>query len=277
VTWVAVDVLAEPDRRAAVAQWLVTRTGQAVEERADGTIVSFALDHSGAEALLDELQTALGPGIVATTRELSDVDWTREWRRGLGARRLGRLTVVPSWIDYPLADTGAMLVLDPEMAFGSGEHGSTRAALVLLDRLIRWGDFVLDLGSGSGILSIAAAKLGAARVVGIELDSESNPVAERNAERNGVTARVSFLQGDAANFAPLLAPADLVASNILRTVNEALLPVVAGVVKPGGFAIFSGMEVAEAASFRPLLPSHGFEFEDEVTDEGWWAVAARRR
>jgi ribosomal protein L11 methyltransferase len=271
-----VDVLAEPDRRSAVAQWLVTKTGQAVEERADGTIVSFALDRSGAETLVRALHTALGEGIVATTRELTDVDWSREWRRGLGARRLGRLTIVPSWIERE-ADAGTTVVLDPEMAFGSGEHGSTRAALVLLDRLIEPGDFVLDLGSGSGILSIAAAKLGASRVVGLELDQESNPVAERNAERNGVSDCVSFLHGDAAHLAPLLGPADLVLSNILRSVNQVLLPVIASVLRPGRVAIFSGMEVGEASAFLPLLPLSGFEPGDEATDDNWWAVAARRQ
>ena len=168
------------------------------------------------------------------------------------------------------------MVLDPETAFGSGEHGSTRAALVLLDRLITPGDLVLDLGSGSGILSIAAAKLGAGRVVGVELDPESNPVAERNAERNGVSATVSFLQGDASHLAPLLGPVDLVLSNILRSVNQVLLPVIAEVLRPGGIAIFSGMETSEASAFLPLLPPGGFAVGDELSDEGWWAVAARR-
>jgi ribosomal protein L11 methyltransferase len=168
------------------------------------------------------------------------------------------------------------VVLDPETAFGSGEHGSTRAALTLLERLIRPGDRVLDLGSGSGILSIAALKLGAARAIGVESDPEANEVALRNARRNEVDARVEFLDGDAGDLAPLAGPADLVLSNILRTVNTALLPAVLGSLRRGGIAIFAGMEVAEAPLFRPPLAASGLIPEDETVDAGWWAVAARR-
>jgi ribosomal protein L11 methyltransferase len=203
------------------------------------------------------------------------VDWTTRWREGLGARRFGRLTVVPSWLDQPAGD-GPTVVLDPETAFGSGEHGSTRAALVLLERHLRAGDRVLDLGSGSGILAIAAAKLGAARAVGIENDAEANPVAWRNARRNAVEDAVEFLDGDAGDLAPLLGPADLLLSNILRSVNTALLPAIVSSLRPGGLAIFSGMERAEAPIFRPVLAAAGLSARDEVEDAGWWAVAAAR-
>ena len=88
--------------------------------------------------------------------------------------------------NYGAAAGPVVVLMDPENAFGSGEHGSTRAALTLLEALLRPGDRVLDLGSGSGILAIAAARLGAGRAVGVEVDAEANTVAVRNAERNGV-------------------------------------------------------------------------------------------
>ena len=181
--------------------------------------------------------------------------------------------MVPSWIELPPGD-GPAVVLDPESAFGSGEHGSTRAALTLLERYVRPGDRVLDLGSGSGILAIAAAKLGAASAVGIENDAEANPVAWRNAERNGITAAVDFLEGDAGDLAPLLGPADLLLSNILRAVNTALLPVITRAVRTGGIAIFSGMELPEAEEFRRILSTAGFKLVQETLDAGWWGVAA---
>jgi ribosomal protein L11 methyltransferase len=134
----------------------------------------------------------------------------------------------------------------------------------------------MDLGSGSGILAIAAVRLGAARAVGVEEDPEANLVAARNAERNGVAGATEFLEGDAGDLAPLLGPADLVLSNILRTVNTALLPAIRAALRPGGIAIFSGMEEAEAALFRPLLPKSGLVAVGETVDAGWWSVAARR-
>jgi ribosomal protein L11 methyltransferase len=275
MTWWAIDVRPDPSRREWVGAWLVARTGQAVEERDDGTLVTFAEDERAADALVAAL-AAEGEAPVATSRRLLEpVDWTTRWRDGLGPRHFGRLTVVPSWIELPAHD-GPAVVLDPESAFGSGEHGSTRAALTLLERHVRPGDRVLDLGSGSGILAIAAAKLGATSAVGIENDAEANPVAWRNAERNGVTAAVDFLDGDAGDLAPLLGPADLLLSNILRLVNTALLPAIVAALRPGGLAIFSGMEELEAPLFRPVLETAGLAVRDEVTDTGWWAVAAAR-
>jgi len=275
MSWWAIDVWPDPSRREWVGAWLVARTGQAVEERDDGTLVTFAEDERAADALVAAL-AAEGEAPLATSRRpLEPVDWTTRWRDGLGPRHFGRLTVVPSWIELP-PGTGPTVVLDPESAFGSGEHGSTRAALTLLERHLRPGGRVLDLGSGSGILAIAAAKLGAASAIGIENDAEANPVAWRNAERNGVTAAVDFLEGDAGVLAPLLGPADLLLSNILRLVNAALLPAIVAALRPGGLAIFSGMEELEAPLFRPVLDTAGLAVRDEVTDTGWWAVAAAR-
>jgi ribosomal protein L11 methyltransferase len=275
MTWWAIDVRTAPEYRAAVGAWLVARTGNAVEERDDGVLVGFAADEDDAERLLGELAHAATPALGAR-RALDPVDWSVRWRDGLGPRRIGRLTVAPSWT--PLADIGQpLVVLDPEMAFGSGEHGSTRTALILLDRHLRAGDRVLDLGSGSGILAIAAVKLGASRATGIENDPEANQVAERNAERNDVAGRVAFLEGDAAAITALAGPVELVCSNILRRVNTALLPGIAEALAPNGRAIFAGMESAERSPFRAALARGGFVPIDEATDGDWWGVAARCR
>jgi ribosomal protein L11 methyltransferase len=275
MTWWAIDVRTAPHRREQVGAWLVAKTGQAVEERDDGTLVTFAPDEAAADALIADLARAEETPPATSRRPIESVDWSVRWRDGLGARRIGRLTVVPSWIADSSSRDAHTVVLDPETAFGSGEHGSTRAALALLDRHLHPGDMVLDLGSGSGILSIAAAKLGASRATGIEMDAEANPVARRNAERNGVERLVEFLDGDAAALAPLLGPVDLLLSNILRAVNTRLLPVIVSALRPGGVAIFSGMEDAEAAEFRSALEATRLEEVGEVVDAGWWAVAAR--
>jgi ribosomal protein L11 methyltransferase len=276
MTWWAIDVRTTPEERDRLGAWLVARTGQAVEERDDGTLVTFAPDEAAADRLMAELGRETAAPVKTSRRPIESVDWSTRWREGLAARTFGRLTVTPSWASPPNA-VGPMVVLDPETAFGSGEHGSTRVALALLERFVRPGDCVLDLGSGSGILAIAAVKLGAVRAIGIDQDAEANLVALRNAKRNAVAGAVEFLDGDAADLAPLLGPADLVLSNILRVVNAALLPEIGSALRPDGVAIFSGMETAEASLFVPPLEAAGFIVVDELTDTGWWGVAARRR
>jgi len=274
MTWCAVRVQGPESDKDAMAAWLVGHTGHAVQEQDDGSLVSFADSESAGHALVNSLQNVSGAHATGEVRPLPRIDWTDHWRDGLGPRRVGRLTITPSWAEGA-EPTGATIVLDPETAFGSGEHGSTRSALLLMDRLLRPGAGVLDLGSGSGILTIAAAKLGARRATGIEIDPEAMPVAEKNAARNRVTDRVAFLQGDAGALAPLLGPVDLVVSNILRTANVTLLPAIAASLAPGGCAVFAGMEAPERELFLGALTGAGYAAADETTDEGWWAVAAR--
>ncbi len=276
MSWWAIDVRTAPEGRQRPSEWLVAKTGQAVEERDDGTLVTFAADERSADALIAEIGGA-DLGAETARRPLDDVDWSVRWREGLGPRHFGRLTVVPSWIPEARNPSPTTVVLDPETAFGSGEHGSTRAAIRLLERSLRPGDRVLDLGSGSGILAIAAIKLGAGRTIGIENDAEANEVARRNAERNAVETKVEFLDGDAAALAPLVGPADLLLSNILRSVNTALLPAIVAALREGGIAIFSGMEESEVELFLPALAAAGLSPPiDEARDTGWWAVAVRR-
>jgi ribosomal protein L11 methyltransferase len=276
MSWWAIDVRTPAGQRDSVGAWLVARTGQAVEEREDGTLVAFAPDEAAAAELVEELAREVDGPVEMEPHRVETTDWATRWREGLGPRKLDKITVVPSWLPEAFEPDPLTIVLDPETAFGSGEHGSTRAALTLLSRLLQQDDRVLDLGSGSGILAIAAIKLGASRAIGIEIDPEANEVAARNAARNGVSDRVEFLEGDAASLALLAGPADLLLSNILRTVNTALLPVITTALRPGGTAIFSGMEQHEAEEFRTVLSGAGFTVVQEALDGGWWGVAAER-
>lgn len=272
-----VEAHAPPGQRDTVAAWLVERTGETIEEREDGTLVACLAPGTSDEAFLRDLHDAFGAAVTARILDGDPVDWSERWRDGLAPRRFGRLVVAPTWSTLePAAAGAATLRLDPEMAFGSGEHGSTRAALTLLERHLHPGATVLDLGSGSGILAIAAVLLGARLAIGIEVDEEAMPVAERNAIRNDVAGRVRFVAGEAGALAPLLGPADLVLSNILRTVNVGLLPAIRAALAPGGAAIFSGMEEPEAPLFLPELEAAGFVVGEDARDAGWWAVLARK-
>lgn len=275
MSWCAVDVRSPEGARAAIASWLVGRTGHAVEEREDGTLVSVSENEQAARELLLDLRHAFAD-VEGRTRPLPRIDWSARWKEGLGPRTIGRLVITPSWTAGTAPQGPLTIVIDPETAFGTGEHGSTRGALALLDRHLMPGDTVLDLGSGSGILAIAAVKLGARRATGIDNDDEAEPVARENARRNGVLDRAAFVTGDASLLAPLLGPASLVISNILRSVNLTLLPVIHAVLREDGRAIFSGMERDERPAFLPELERAGFDPIDDATDDNWWAVAARR-
>jgi ribosomal protein L11 methyltransferase len=272
MSWWVIDVgfdgTHDPDR---IASLLVRETGHTVEERED-RVIGSAQSEDRARAAAVRMTAELGAGITVAVAPAAPVDWAGRWRDGLLVRPIGRLRIGPSWLLEPGPYS---VVIDPEMAFGTGEHGSTRGALALLDRYVEPGDTVLDLGSGSGILTIAAAKLGCRRALGIEVDPEALPVAFANRERNHATDRVEFVEGDAAVLAPLAAPVDVVVSNILREVNAALLGPIRRALAPKGIAIFAGMEEAEAPLFRPALDVAGFRIEQEQVDEGWWAIAAR--
>jgi ribosomal protein L11 methyltransferase len=273
MTWCAIHVVPDAERRDVVGQWLVRATGAAVAEREDGSLAAAAPSSELAERIVAMLDQEFG--LQASLADLPDADWSIRWRDGIEPRRIGRLLIVPTWRRDADPEVAARVVIDPENAFGSGEHGSTRGALALLERHALPGMRALDLGSGSGILSIAAVILGARTAIGVECDGDANIVAERNAESNGVAGRVSFLTGDAATLAPVAGPADLVLSNILRTVNVTLLPAIRQALAPGGIAIFAGMEETESELFRGPLREAGFSVIDEGRDAGWWSVAAR--
>ncbi|MEO8480279.1 MAG: 50S ribosomal protein L11 methyltransferase, partial [Gemmatimonadota bacterium] len=195
-SWWQMDITCRPEDTDAVAATVVTATGYGVEELASGRIRAVASSDLDGQVLGRELADHF-TDVTTTVTPIVPVDWSVHWRDGIVTRRFGRLVLTPSWLPVEPAATEVVLVLDPESAFGSGEHGSTRAALTLLERHVRGGDMVLDFGSGSGVLAIAAALLGASSAVGVEIDEESIPIAEGNAERNGVAGQVRFLLGDA--------------------------------------------------------------------------------
>lgn len=273
MTWWAVLVApgdADPTR---VAHHLALATGQAVEERPGGDVVGFLADPGPFEALAAGLRAAFGGNIGVRVEPVEPVDWSQRWRDGVTVHQIGRLHVGPSW----LLDPGpGRVVVDPEIAFGTGEHGSTRGALRLLSRTLEPGSRMLDVGSGSGILAIAAAQLGARSAVGIDIDPDAEPVAAANAERNGVGDRARFLTGDAGLLLPLLGPVEVLAANILRSTNTALLPAIRQALEPGGVGVFAGMETPERDLFLASLSAAGFRAIDEDVDAGWWSVAAQR-
>lgn len=274
--WWRLTITADPAILDTIAATVVAATGQGVEELRRGVVATVLDSEEQARELAGSLEQHFSLEAVSVER-CAAVDWLTHWRDGIITRAFGRLVLTPSWLPATPVDDQVVVTIDPESAFGSGEHGSTRGALALVERHLRPGDRVLDLGSGSGILSIAAAKLGARRAVGIDVDPEAIAVADANARKNSVDGAAVFLLGGAGELAPLVAPAEVICSNILRSVNTLLLPVVCRSLADRGTAIFAGMEVPERGLFLPVLESHDLEPVDELDDAGWWSVAARRR
>jgi ribosomal protein L11 methyltransferase len=162
------------------------------------------------------------------------------------------------------------------MAFGTGDHASTRGAATLLQDVVRDGATVADLGSGSAILSIVAAKLGASRVWAIEIDPESQENASTNVEDNGVGDVVHLLEGDAALLLPLVAPVDVVAANIISSVIVDLLPAVADALVPGGFAVLAGILESEHHAVVDVLRDRHWELRRTFVEEEWWSALVQR-
>jgi ribosomal protein L11 methyltransferase len=202
-------------------------------------------------------------------------DWTEAWKRLIRRHELGGLTVAPPWLADG-ADPARTIVIDPGMAFGTGEHPTTRGVVRLMQRVVEEGALVADLGAGSAILSIAAVKLGAARAVAIEMDPEAIGNAEENVARNGVAGRVQVIEGDAQLLLPLVAPVDLVLANIISSVLVELLPTIHDALRPGQPAILSGILVEERAQMLAVLASGGWTVEAEDAEEVWWSALIRR-
>ncbi|HEY8165458.1 MAG TPA: 50S ribosomal protein L11 methyltransferase [Gemmatimonadaceae bacterium] len=203
------------------------------------------------------------------------IDW-ESWRPAVAAHRVGSLTVMPPWL---AADPGSQLavVIDPAMAFGTGEHATTRGCLSLLQTANPSGKRVADLGTGSGVLAIAAAKLGAVRIVAIEIDPDAIPNARANVVLNGVADRVTIIEGDAAPILLLLRPFDLIVANILSTVIRELFDQIADSLSPSGAAILSGILDEESADMKEFLAGRGWIIASEITEDRWWSALIARQ
>ena len=271
-------------------RWVALRVSGAGGAARDEIIE--ALVHSGAAGVQEDgadLQTFVTEGTdlaavehavrragaTLDARPLGEVDWSAAWKPAVGVQRIGRVTIAPPWL-APANEPG-LVVIEPAMAFGTGEHPTTRGVVRLMHALVRPGDVVADIGAGSAVLSIAAIRLGAARAFAIELDADSIGNAEENVERNGVGDRVGVIQGDAAVLLPLVAPVRVVLANIISSVLVALSPTIRDSLAPGGVAILSGVLAAEREHMLAALAGDGWEQLDEDREGDWWSTAIAPR
>lgn len=205
-------------------------------------------------------------------------DWEALWRRGIVPRLVSpRIVVAPSWDVPPAEDGRVVVVLDPGMAFGTAEHPTTRGCLRLLDDLVSPGERLADIGSGSGILAVAAALLGADGVLALESDPWAVEAARGNLARNGVEDRVEVKE--ALVDLPLLGTLgdfDGIVANIERGIVVPLLPGMVGCLRPGGWLVLSGIPRGESPLVEEAAAAVGLIPEGREPEEEWWSGSFRR-
>jgi ribosomal protein L11 methyltransferase len=255
----------DPSRRAVVRGYVPAADGQDAAAQ-----VAEALGHLGAFGLrpIGELQT----------RVVEEADWADAWKAYFPVMRVGRRIVIrPTWRQHRPAARDVVLALDPGMAFGTGLHPTTRLCLAGLEPLADDGRLdgarVLDVGCGSGILAIAALKLGAASALGIDTDPIAVEATLANARRNGMTRRLRARVGSLPTNAP---PVDVVLANLIAGVLVPLAPLLRDELRAGGMLLASGIFIDREIEVRDAFVAAGLSIIARTSEGEWVALKASR-
>ena len=242
-------------------------------------IKGYLADDAGLAERLEQLKAALNnlelsPAPELSTCKVAEEDWANCWKVYYKPVRVGKhLVVKPSWEDYPVVAGDLVIELDPGMAFGCGTHPTTALCLKLLEKYVQGGGTIYDVGTGSGILAIASALLGAERVVAVDLDPVACRTARANIERNGVAGHVKVMQGDLLS--TIDGKADLIVANIIASVIAKLAVDVAKTLVSGGCFIASGIISERSPEVIIALEAAGLSVIEQLEDGGWVALVAK--
>ncbi len=209
-----------------------------------------------------------------STREIEGDDWIEIWKKHFRPIPFGRVTVVPEWIPYEKREKEEVVLLDSNMAFGTGEHETTAMCIGFLQDTVKGGEIVLDVGCGSGILGIAAAKLGAGHCYLTDIDPIAVASARHNAEKNGVRELVTVTETDLVQNAAV--SADIVVANITAEVLVRLAPAVPQCLKAGGALILSGIIESRLALVEEAFKGVGFQLKERRRQGDWYALLLTR-
>jgi len=209
--------------------------------------------------------------------EVKEEDWEESWKKYYHCFKVGdRLVVKPSWEEYSPQPGEMVIELDPGMAFGTGSHASTRFCLHFIDEHVRGGERIIDAGCGSGILAIAAAKLGAARVLAMDIDELAVKIARANVQMNRqediIAVEVRDITEDLAGF-----KADYIFANITAEVVSLMIPRAARLLSAGAYLFCSGIIESRWPQVRQQLEDHGFIIDRVLQENEWMGIAARRQ
>lgn len=227
------------------------------------------VDSAALLLLLSQIMPQITPGAYRV-EQIEDKDWIREWMDQFHPMRFGdNLWIVPSWLQPPQPDA-VNLLLDPGMAFGTGTHPTTAMCLRWLDQNPPIGQTVIDYGCGSGILAIAAAKLGAIQVQGTDIDPQAIVASNDNAQRNQVDIRFALVKDFHAQ------PVDCLIANILAGPLKQLAPEFNQLIKSGGQLVLSGLLATQADDLVTHYRDFGFELDTLITQDEWALLAGRK-
>lgn len=266
MSWITVRV--SPTRgRDDIAALLISEGASCVQEDAADIVTSFP--ELSLPRDLEARIRVIDPCAQLVTSQAPEISYNLHGT--VTARKIGEMFVVPTWeaAAYPVAKS---VIIEPGGAFGTGDHATTRGVMQLLQNVICAGDVVADLGAGSAVLSIAAAKLGASRVAAIELEHDAIANAEENIAANSASGIVTSIEGDATVILPILAPVDLILANIVSGVLIGMLPLIKRSLRAKGHAILGGILVSERAAMLSALAEAGWSVEQEHIEEEWWSV-----
>jgi len=248
----------------------------AIEERGRHAIRVFFTSESDRDAARAAVATVIGPHVETLATTVDDEDWARRSQADLRAIRVGRVVVAPPWDlpSQPPAGTDVVVQIRPALGFGSGHHPTTRLALLGLQQLDLDQRQVLDLGTGSGVLAIAAVKLGAARAYGIDRDEDALASAHDSVAANGVAAQVELRAGDVSRLSP--DPVPVLVANLTGATLTRAAAMMTTLVEPAGHLVLSGILAEEEEAVAAAYQEHADLVWRDVEDE-WVGMVWRKR
>lgn len=263
------ELAAERDRDPVITLWFADdEEGLAECERASDTAKSFGGENAGS-------------GTVIRVKDAGDdSEWLYKWQEHFKPSRVGeRIVVKPSWEDYEAEKEDLVIEMDPGMAFGSGLHETTSMCIKALEKVLadsgrRQGIKVLDVGTGTGILAMAAVLLGADEALGIDIDEEAVRVSNENILKNGMNDRIRIEKGNLIDGVDYRA--DIIVANLMADLVMMLSPAAAKQMKPGGIYITSGILDIKEEAVKKAIADAGFDICEVLSDGEWRAIVARR-
>ncbi|MGT2895302.1 50S ribosomal protein L11 methyltransferase [Streptococcus entericus] len=248
------------------------------------TITGYYPDTQDLAAIKTSIQAGLAEMVAAglelgettlASSELTEEDWADNWKKYYEPTRITHdLTIVPSWTDYEPTAGEKVIRLDPGMAFGTGTHPTTKMSLFALSQVLRGGETVLDVGTGSGVLSIASSLLGAKEIFAYDLDEVAVRVAEENIQLNATTTNITVSTGDLLR--GVTQEADVIVANILADILIHLTADAYRLVKDEGYLIMSGIIADKWEMVRDSAESAGFFLETQLIQGEWNACIFKK-